>query len=909
MSFNTAVGKAKYVIGIGQANYTFVFKIYEGSDIVVQTSLVKDGALTTLAYGLDYTVSINGDNGGTVTVNAGLTAGGDIIFIRSLPITRDIEYFHGGDIAASTLNIDQNYQTYLIMDNYQALLDRQTDAEKKFYHNNPAVVDVGTEMPAPIANLILGWSSDAKKIVNLDPSSVSTGGFNRVDGVATLGQTDINVSPYDTAYINIYINGSLQTIGSDYIVSGSIVKIAKPMEVDDEYSLIVGSTASSAEKQTFSVEKIVDLSGVPLLYKTVIVRENGRGGTFNYDSSLANVNNNGTIFDGWVRQYDTKYLSVDWFHDNSNATHDIAFTKCFQACRDLGKYMELSSGIVYLQASPWGIDKATSDKFDDFTLNGNGAEIHFQNDVYYDHMISLVGNSQHIRNVKFRGKIPIDHDLPWDFYKKINKYVHHSEALSIGGVAPNYYWTPRATTQLSQYAKDIVVENCTFKDVNGPINIHCAGDITVRDNIIDNYTETGIFFRDMTTNVRCTDNIMRTGNDDGIFVFQPSFNSGYQDAGLRSYGVFIDGNSIDFNRWTNIGVSGVSDVIISNNVCSNSLYYNIVYRLHEGSFHWANGSECAKNIKIDNNICRFAGGAATSGHVTPQWRQPSAVYSMGIGINFEAITDGSNPDDFWVEDISIENNRIESSFASAISMSHTKRLNITNNTITTNTVGAWSDATTRYMIELKDCYSAMVDGNKYSDIDGVFSSANRNIYYFRLAPIASHVGEVTVKNDSIFYDDFVKIFDAMNPLSHYKTFKYFPIQPEKCVDTASIVGSAGLTSLFNPDGSITSENNIGRVKRYPDKTMEFELLTSRTVDVTDDELALYGGYTADESIALPCIFENAPNILQSVHGVSSIMINFVNSDTNNVRLFNVVSASARPVKIALIGKGTWKDYL
>ena len=33
------------------------------------------------------------------------------------------------------------------------------------------------------------------------------------------------------------------------------------------------------------------------------VGEAGRGGTFNYDASQSGINNGGTIFDGWVRQY------------------------------------------------------------------------------------------------------------------------------------------------------------------------------------------------------------------------------------------------------------------------------------------------------------------------------------------------------------------------------------------------------------------------------------------------------------------------------------------------------------------------------------------------------------------------------------------------------------------------------
>ena len=38
--------------------------------------------------------------------------------------------------------------------------------------------------------------------------------------------------------------------------------------------------------------------------QVVVVTENGRGGTFAYDSTRALENDGGTVFNGWCRQYD-----------------------------------------------------------------------------------------------------------------------------------------------------------------------------------------------------------------------------------------------------------------------------------------------------------------------------------------------------------------------------------------------------------------------------------------------------------------------------------------------------------------------------------------------------------------------------------------------------------------------------
>jgi len=45
---------------------------------------------------------------------------------------------------------------------------------------------------------------------------------------------------------------------------------------------------------------------------TAIVKDSNRGGVFNYDGAQSGVNNGGTIFNGWVRQYEGA-VNVKWF--------------------------------------------------------------------------------------------------------------------------------------------------------------------------------------------------------------------------------------------------------------------------------------------------------------------------------------------------------------------------------------------------------------------------------------------------------------------------------------------------------------------------------------------------------------------------------------------------------------------
>lgn len=62
----------------------------------------------------------------------------------------------------------------------------------------------------------------------------------------------------------------------------------------------------------FSVDTIESLELTPADYSTVIVSDENRGGVFTYDPTKSAINNGGTIFNGWVRQYSGS-VNVKWF--------------------------------------------------------------------------------------------------------------------------------------------------------------------------------------------------------------------------------------------------------------------------------------------------------------------------------------------------------------------------------------------------------------------------------------------------------------------------------------------------------------------------------------------------------------------------------------------------------------------
>lgn len=78
----------------------------------------------------------------------------------------------------------------------------------------------------------------------------------------------------------------------------------------------------------YTVETVEELSTIVGSENDVIVvTDENRGGTFVYRSAEAGVNNGGTIFDGWVRQY-SGAVNVKWFGAGDGITDD---TDVFQS--------------------------------------------------------------------------------------------------------------------------------------------------------------------------------------------------------------------------------------------------------------------------------------------------------------------------------------------------------------------------------------------------------------------------------------------------------------------------------------------------------------------------------------------------------------------------------------------------
>jgi len=162
MSFNSNIARMEYIVSnISTLEYTFNYQIFAGEDLIVYQVPYGDLADDTtqkLNIISDYTVTINGDTGGYITLTNNPTLNDTIVIERSLDINRNYDYVSNGGIYADDLNNDQNYQTLLISDESLA-----TDRALKL---PVSLTGVDATITAPIPRAVIRWSDDGTKLVN-----------------------------------------------------------------------------------------------------------------------------------------------------------------------------------------------------------------------------------------------------------------------------------------------------------------------------------------------------------------------------------------------------------------------------------------------------------------------------------------------------------------------------------------------------------------------------------------------------------------------------------------------------------------------------------------------------------------------------------------------------------------------
>lgn len=101
---------------IGQ-NVPFSFPINDTSDIVVIQRITATGVETTLAETTNYTVSITGDIGGSITTVTAIATTAEIHIVRDTPNTQQLDLEQGGTFNAENVEDALDKNTKLTVEN------------------------------------------------------------------------------------------------------------------------------------------------------------------------------------------------------------------------------------------------------------------------------------------------------------------------------------------------------------------------------------------------------------------------------------------------------------------------------------------------------------------------------------------------------------------------------------------------------------------------------------------------------------------------------------------------------------------------------------------------------------------------------------------------------------------------
>ena len=181
----------------GTGPYSFSFEILDEGDIAVY----ENDTLLTITT--DYTVTINADGTGSVTLVSASTASDTVAILGNKGIERQTDFVTGGDLFASSLNDELDAQTIFAQQNAEGL----TRAIKIPPQSS---LSIDTTLTVPQANYILGWNDTGDAILNLQ----EIGSWQGSDATTTTANYNNRDIVKDSSNSNVYICTAASTAGT-----------------------------------------------------------------------------------------------------------------------------------------------------------------------------------------------------------------------------------------------------------------------------------------------------------------------------------------------------------------------------------------------------------------------------------------------------------------------------------------------------------------------------------------------------------------------------------------------------------------------------------------------------------------------------------------------------------------------
>jgi hypothetical protein len=267
----------------GTGPYNFTFEILAAGDIAVY----RDDTLLVLTT--DYTVTINANGTGFVTLTATPTGATQIAIVGNRTISRTTDFVTGGDFFANTLNDELDQQTIFAQQNAEglgrALQAPQTDPTTinmtlpgrttralkylSFDSNGNPTATAGAPNTTYYGNAtsdpttrpdgtsrVVGdlYYNSTSGVVRVYTSggwvNLGTGTYSIYRALATSGQTTITTN-YVIGSVQVYINGSLLHSAEFTATNGTSITVSA-LTLNDEITVISTNQLAYAVPVTVS---------------------------------------------------------------------------------------------------------------------------------------------------------------------------------------------------------------------------------------------------------------------------------------------------------------------------------------------------------------------------------------------------------------------------------------------------------------------------------------------------------------------------------------------------------------------------------------------------------------------------------------------------------------------------------
>lgn len=267
----------------GTGPYNFTFEILAAADIAVY----RDDTLLVLTT--DYTVTINANGTGFVTLTAAPTGATQIAIVGNRTISRTTDFVTGGDFFANTLNDELDQQTIFAQQNAEGLgralqapqtdpttinmtLPGRTTRANKYLsfdtNGNPTAsagapntLYYGSATSDPTTrpdgtSRVVGdlYYNSASGVVRVYTSggwvNMGTGSYTIYRALATAGQTTITTT-YLVGSVQVYING-VQLYSTEFTATTGTSITVSALTLNDEITVISTNQLAYAVPVTVS---------------------------------------------------------------------------------------------------------------------------------------------------------------------------------------------------------------------------------------------------------------------------------------------------------------------------------------------------------------------------------------------------------------------------------------------------------------------------------------------------------------------------------------------------------------------------------------------------------------------------------------------------------------------------------